>query len=502
MVIRSNRADSAARHGALPRCAARNLPRYARSPITDARRRRRCAQSRPDSGPTVAITPPNAPLLLLVTLLPLPDNAPDTLLENGARSVVAQLQSFAEEPKLEAKRFEGTFVSGFYVAATDKRVTEPSAQNFKYGIMGQLVTGRMFATFSVLTNLASGPERDRALEIVRSAWHEPTATAMPVPDRAGTVAVSLTGRDWRLLLDLPGFAFQPVQTFPQQRGVRLFGTNASSGVNVSAILDASAPGRTPVELREHYWSKVQPTGSFTDVRRSERDGMALLERTFPGAAGLRIDQRHVNAHLLRDGVWIDVHLSKVHYTPQDDALFEAIIKTIRLAPKGIADVDYDAAVLRLSPTTALGYFGRAGVHFRRGDYPKAIADFTEVIGLEPDFAGSYKGRALAYRRTGAPDRAIADYDQVVRIEPGDTLGYFGRGSVRGDRGEHEPAIADFSEVIRLDPKHVLAHEQRGRAYEQLGKRDEAIADYRVVLTLVSSGPVHQRAKEALRRLGA
>ena len=88
-------------------------------------------------GRAIAITPPTGvPLLLLVSTLPLPDNVADTLLEDGARSTVARLQSVAEEPALEAKWFEGAVSRGFYVSVTDKRVGEPTAQNFKYGIQG------------------------------------------------------------------------------------------------------------------------------------------------------------------------------------------------------------------------------------------------------------------------------------------------------------------------------------------------------------------------------
>ena len=235
-------------------------------------------------GRAIAITPPTGvPLLLLVSTFPLPDNVADTLLEDGARSTVARLQSIAEEPALEAKWFEGAISRGFYVSATDRRVKEPTAQNFKYGIQGHLVTGRLFATFSVFTNLPSGPERDRALEIVRAAWHEPTT--MPVFDNKGTVSLALPDRAWRLLIDLPGFVFEPRQSLPAQQGVRLAGSNASTGMNVTAFLQAAVRGRTAVDYREQVWARIQPTGPFTDVRRSERDGMALLERTFPGPAG-------------------------------------------------------------------------------------------------------------------------------------------------------------------------------------------------------------------------
>ena len=137
---------------------------------------------------------------------------------------------------------------------------------------------------------------------------------MPVLDNKGTVSLALPDRPWRLLIDLPGFTFEPKLSLPAQQGVRLAGANAGAGMNVTVFLQAAVPGRTAVDYREQVWARIQPSGPFTDVRRSERDGMALLERTFPGAAGLRIDQRHVNAHR-RVTAWLDVHLSKPRYTP-------------------------------------------------------------------------------------------------------------------------------------------------------------------------------------------
>ena len=108
---------------------------------------------------------------------------PNTLSEVDVRRVVAGLQHSAEEPVLKAIWFEGAKSRGFFVSATDKTVTQPTAQTFKYITQGALVTGRIRVVFTILTNLSSGPERDRAREIVRSAWHEPAPVdaAGPAP---------------------------------------------------------------------------------------------------------------------------------------------------------------------------------------------------------------------------------------------------------------------------------------------------------------------------------
>jgi hypothetical protein len=66
-------------------------------------------------------------------------------------------------------------------SAADKTVTQPTAQTYKGITQGALVTGRIRVGFTILTNLSSGPERDRAREA-----HPPTsATSSPTKQTDG-----------------------------------------------------------------------------------------------------------------------------------------------------------------------------------------------------------------------------------------------------------------------------------------------------------------------------
>ena len=84
---------------------------------------------------------------------------------------------------------------------------------------------------------------------------------------------------------------------------------------------------------------------------------------------------------------------------------------------------YDAAVncfsaaIRLDPTNAGYYVGRALAHAKREDHELAIEDFTTAIGLDPGHAAAFNGRDLVYTMTGDYESAIRDHDQVVRLDP-------------------------------------------------------------------------------------
>jgi tetratricopeptide (TPR) repeat protein len=59
----------------------------------------------------------------------------------------------------------------------------------------------------------------------------------------------------------------------------------------------------------------------------------------------------------------------------------------------------------------------------KGDYDKAIADYSDVIRLDPRNAPAYYNRSLAYLATGDYGKAIADLTDVVRLNPREVAAY-------------------------------------------------------------------------------
>ena len=53
----------------------------------------------------------------------------------------------------------------------------------------------------------------------------------------------------------------------------------------------------------------------------------------------------------------------------------------------------------------------------KGEFDKAIADFTEAIRLNPQFAWAYWGRGHVYEVNRDFDKAIADFTESIRLDP-------------------------------------------------------------------------------------
>ena len=125
---------------------------------------------------------------------------------------------------------------------------------------------------------------------------------------------------------------------------------------------------------------------------------------------------------------------------------------------------------------AIAYAHRGGAWGTKREYDRAIESFDQAIRLAPSFAGGYVGRALTYEFKGQFDRAIEDYNQAIRLDPTDDslVGERARAYLRA--GRFDPAIADYDAVLRRNPRDPFALYGRGLAHRHKGDAARAAAD--------------------------
>ncbi len=78
-----------------------------------------------------------------------------------------------------------------------------------------------------------------------------------------------------------------------------------------------------------------------------------------------------------------------------------------------------AEAIRLDPSYPGGYLDRGNVYYAKGDYDRAIADFTAAIRLDPRRANAYRVRGLAHLHAGALPKALADFTKASALNPRD-----------------------------------------------------------------------------------
>ena len=70
-----------------------------------------------------------------------------------------------------------------------------------------------------------------------------------------------------------------------------------------------------------------------EVEKRKYDVMSILEFTIPQFDGAPLQLRNMFACIPKDDVYVDIHLSKILFKPEEEALFHAILVSVEFIPE-------------------------------------------------------------------------------------------------------------------------------------------------------------------------
>jgi tetratricopeptide (TPR) repeat protein len=118
--------------------------------------------------------------------------------------------------------------------------------------------------------------------------------------------------------------------------------------------------------------------------------------------------------------------------------------------------DFNEAI-RLAPTQTAPYINRGGLLAERGEYEKAIADFSEVIRRNlPRIQNAYYARGRIYLMQGCHVEALADLNQAIARKSDFAEAFIRRAGIENYLGHLEEAIADYETAGRLVGENAQA----------------------------------------------
>ena len=98
---------------------------------------------------------------------------------------------------------------------------------------------------------------------------------------------------------------------------------------------------------------------------------------------------------------------------------------------------------------ATNYYNRATSERDKGDYDKAIADFTQVINLNSNYVAAYDDRSFTKERKGDYDGAVADAAKAIKMNPKYAPAYNHRGIIKDEKKDYKGALADYNIAIKF-----------------------------------------------------
>ncbi len=111
--------------------------------------------------------------------------------------------------------------------------------------------------------------------------------------------------------------------------------NEKTGVNVSFNFERAKDCNSSQSCRDYFGTKRLGLGHDPNKKnwRMSQVGDVFVSEYMAGpVSGIDLRQQHMNAHYVKQGVWIDVHLSKVRYQEIDRQLFVDFVQSIRFIP--------------------------------------------------------------------------------------------------------------------------------------------------------------------------
>jgi hypothetical protein len=227
-------------------------------------------------------------------------------------------------------------VKGFWFTATDRDLAgrEPGPDEWRCILQGAAAVGPVLLAFTLLDD-GPGPQRAELLGVVRGARFveggEPTEAAEiePMPDvRTVPLRVGWPGRGWAVLVDLPEFTMGRRTTGVP--GPYVIGFHHPTGIVASVALRQARGERDAAACRRAALAAVRGAFPATEPTiLTEESGLAArASYTLDRGDG---PQANAHAFLHRDGLCVDVHVSKAGPEPGDAERIHAILSSVRIA---------------------------------------------------------------------------------------------------------------------------------------------------------------------------
>lgn len=142
---------------------------------------------------------------------------------------------------------------------------------------------------------------------------------------------------WAMTLPADDFVLKQKKIKPDGRSGYFYIVDDQQHLNVSFFIEPVGACKDSKTCRDLVWKSGNPSWETPrNVVLSEIGDVSFVEFLMPSFRGQPIQQQNMYAQFVVDGFWVDLHISKVLYKPQEHELFERIVKSIRFEPKKTA----------------------------------------------------------------------------------------------------------------------------------------------------------------------
>jgi tetratricopeptide (TPR) repeat protein len=276
-----------------------------------------------------------------------------------------------------------------------------------------------------------------------------TARAQSTPASA-KFDVWLPGKPWALELDGAGFTAKSNEIKPDGRRYFL-AENSKTRMVVSLFLEAAKVPAQPGECKHALEEKAKrnsslASGSLKGVAYRESGEIQILEFTLAELDGQPVNQKNIFGCLIRDDVFVDLHISKVFGRAADQPLFDALLQSIHFVPK-------ESSAEPVVTGNSMQLFQEGSRYFIAHQYREAVAPYQKAFEIEKSTPTLEKNLwrvlldnlSIAYGINGDLTSAREVLTYGVSQDPDYPLFYYNLACVTAEKGD----LPDTENYLKL-----------------------------------------------------
>jgi tetratricopeptide (TPR) repeat protein len=270
-----------------------------------------------------------------------------------------------------------------------------------------------------------------------------------------SVSVSFPGKTWAVQIDSPGFTVNNRETQKDGREY-LLANNSKTGVELSVTLEESKDGADSSTCPDYLQQRVKALAQLgvTGIQTSELNSMAVVEFLIPSVQGVPVQQRNLIACVVKEDVYIDIHLSKAQFQPKDESLLTNVLKEVRFSDQA------SATSSNTNPSAAASsadYFREGSRLYAAQNFAGAIGPYEKALELEKNHSALSKdywrvlvdNLGMAYGITGDLTRAEQTFNYGLSKDPTYPMFYYNLACTAAGRQDMGKAMEFLGKAFSL-----------------------------------------------------
>lgn len=148
------------------------------------------------------------------------------------------------------------------------------------------------------------------------------------------MAFTVPAAPWTLTLPAGDFKVAQREVKPDGKSGYFYLTGDKSHLNVSFFIEPALQCKDSKACRDMVWQAGNPMWENPqNVVSSQIGDVSYFEFFMASLRSVPFQQQNMYAEFVVDGFWVDFHISKVLYKPEEHVLFEQLVKAIKFEPK-------------------------------------------------------------------------------------------------------------------------------------------------------------------------